>query len=83
MPSDRTLSLYLMSIKKLYNSAKQELNDDENGVIILSADPFATIKTPKQEATRKRAIDAAVIAKIASLPDKRTFKGAHVRGRYC
>lgn len=82
VPSDRTLSLYLMSIKKLYNSAKQELNDDENGVIILSADPFATIKIPKQEATRKRAIDAAVIAKIASLPDKRTFKGIHHTNRY-
>ena len=59
--SNRTLSLYLVSIKKLFNEAKRKYNKKDKNLILIPNSPFEDFKIPKQEATRKRAIPADII----------------------
>lgn len=70
IPSDRTKSLYLMSIHHLYKEAMRHYNRPDLGVIIIKSDPFQFITIPKQEATRKRALQPEIIKKIYKLPYK-------------
>ena len=56
VPSNRTLSLYLVSIKKLFNEAKKKYNRKEKNLILIAHSPFDDFSIPRQEATRKRAI---------------------------
>lgn len=60
--SNRTLSLYLVSIKKLFNEAKRKFNKKDKNLILIPNSPFEDFKIPKQEATRKRAIPAVLKA---------------------
>ena len=76
VPSNRTLSLYLMSIKKLFNEAKSTYNKKYKNTILISHSPFDYITIPKQEATRKRAISTEMIQQIWKLPYKNTSKGS-------
>lgn len=76
VPSNRTLSLYLMSIKKLFNEAKSTYNKKYKNTILISHSPFDYITIPKQEATRKRAISIEMIQQIWKLPYKNTSKGS-------
>lgn len=82
--SNRTLSLYLVSIKKLFNEAKRKFNKkDKNLILILIPNsPFEDFKIPKQEATRKRAIPADIIKKVWKLPYKDMKKGYKSTCRY-
>ena len=64
VPSNRSLSLYLVSIKKLFNEAKKKYNKKDKNLILIPHSPFEDFKIPKQEATRKRAISADIIRKI-------------------
>lgn len=76
VPSNRSLSLYLVSIKRLFNEAKMKYNRKDRNLILNS--PFDDIKIPKQEATRKRAIAVDIIKKVWELPYhdmKRGYKG--------
>ena len=50
--SNRTLSLYLVSIKKLFNEAKRKFNKKDKNLILIPNSPFEDFKIPKQEATR-------------------------------
>lgn len=68
--SNRTLSLYLVSIKKLFNEAKRKFNKKDKNLILIPNSPFEDFKIPKQEATRKRAIPADIIKKVWKLPYK-------------
>lgn len=68
IPSNRMLSLYLGSIRHLFNEAKKQYNDYDRGIIIIPNSPFENFKVPKQEATRKRALTAESIRKIWELP---------------
>lgn len=68
--SNRTLSLYLISIKKLFNEAKRKFNKKDKNLILISNSPFDEFEIPKQEATRKRAIPADIIKKVWKLPYK-------------
>ena len=74
-PSNRSLSLYLMSIKKLFKEAKKFYNKKYKDTILISHSPFEDFKIPQQETTRKRAIQAELIQKIWELPYKNTPKG--------
>ena len=56
VPSNRTLSLYLESLKKLFNEAKKKYNRKEKNLILIAHSPFDNFTIPRQEATRKRAI---------------------------
>lgn len=75
IPSNRSLSLYLISIKKLFNEAKKKYNKKEKNLILIPNSPFMELEIPKQEATRKRAISADIIKKLWNLPYKDMKKG--------
>ena len=80
--SNRTLSLYLVSIKKLFNEAKRKFNKKDKNLILIPNSPFDDFKIPKQEATRKRAIPADIIKKVWKLPYKDMKKGYKSTCRY-
>ena len=75
VPSNRSLSLYLISIKKLFNEAKKKYNKKEKNLILIPNSPFMELEIPKQETTRKRAISADIIKKLWKLPYKDMKKG--------
>ena len=80
--SNRTLSLYLVSIKKLFSEAKRKFNKKDKNLILIPTSPFEDFKIPKQEATRKRAISADIIKKVWKLPYKDMKKGYKSTCRY-
>ena len=82
VPSNRTLSLYLVSIKKLFNEAKKKYNCKERNLILIAHSPFDDFSIPKQEATRKRAIPSDIIYKVWKLPYKEMKKGYKSTCRY-
>ena len=82
VPSNRTLSLYLVSIKKLFGEAKKKYNRKEKNLILIAHSPFDDFKIPRQEATRKRAIPADIIKKVWKLPYKDLKKGYKSTSRY-
>lgn len=82
IPSNRSLSLYLISIKKLFNEAKKKYNKKDKNLILIPHSPFDDFVMPKQEATRKRAIPADIIKKVWKLPYKDMKKGYKSTCRY-
>lgn len=80
--SNRTLFLYLVSIKKLFSEAKRKFNKKDKNLILIPNSPFEDFKIPKQEATRKRAIPADIIKKVWKLPYKDMKKGYKSTCRY-
>lgn len=69
VPSNRATSLYLGSIRHLFNEAKKRYNDYDRNIIIITNDPFKTFTVPKQSnITRKRALPPELIKKIWELP---------------
>ena len=82
VPSNRTLSLYLVSIKKLFNEAKKKFNRKEKNLILIAHSPFDDFSIPRQEATRKRAISSDIIKKVWKLPYKDMKKGYKSTCRY-
>ena len=80
--SNRTLSLYLVSIKKLFNEAKRKFNKKDKNLILIPNSPFEDFKIPRQEATRKRAIPADINKKVWKLPYKDMKKGYKSTCRY-
>lgn len=67
--TNRATSLYLGSIRHLFNEAKKKYNDYDRNIIIITNDPFKTFTVPKQcTATRKRALTPELIKKIKELP---------------
>ena len=82
VPSNRSLSLYLISIKKLFNEAKKKYNKKDKNLILIPHSPFDDFVIPKQEPTRKRAIPADIIKKVWKLPYKDMKKGYKATCRY-
>lgn len=82
VPSNRALSLYLGSIRHLYNEARKKYNDYDRNIILIPNSPFEHFQIPKQEATRKRALSADLIKKIWELPYQYTSKGKELENRY-
>lgn len=80
--SNRTLSLYLVSIKKLFSEAKRKFNKKDKNLILIPNSPFEDFKIPKQEATCKRAISVDIIKKLWKLPYKDMKKGYKSTCRY-
>lgn len=75
IPSNRTVSLYLGSIRHLFNEAKKKYNDYDKNVILIPHSPFEHVEVPKLEATRKRALSAETINQILKLPYIRNANG--------
>ena len=68
VPTNRTVSLYLGSLRHLFNEAKKKYNDYDRNVIRITNSPFEYVVIPKQQATRKRAISADQIRSIWQYP---------------
>ena len=82
VPSTRSTSLYLMSIRRLFKEAVKQYNKPDQGLIRIRNTPFVYFQIPKQEATRKRAITAELIRKIEQLPYQTVYKGIHHTNRF-
>ena len=82
IPSNRIVSLYLGSIRHLFNEATRTYNDYDRDIILIPHSPFENFKIPKQEATRKRAISAKEILKIYQMPYQLDAKGREKKGRF-
>lgn len=79
---NRALSLYLGSIRHLFNEAKKHYNDYDRNIILIGSSPFENFKILKQEVTRKRAISAELIKQIYRLPYLYNCRGKEIQGRY-
>jgi len=75
IPSNRCLSLYLMSLRHLYCEAQKYYNKPDKGLIRIPHTPFEYFKIPRQEATRKRAITPEQIKAIWNMPYQNIHKG--------
>ncbi len=64
VPTNRSVSLYLGSIRHLFNEAKKKYNDYDRNIIRIPNSPFEFVSVPKQQATRKRAITPEQIRSI-------------------
>lgn len=82
IPSNRATSLYMGSIRHLFNEAKRKYNDYDRNIILIPNSPFDNFKVPKQEATRKRAIHFDLIKRVWELPYRYTVKDKEVDCRY-
>lgn len=76
IPSNRSLSLYLMSLRHLYSEAQKYYNKPDKGLMRIPHTPFEYFKIPKQEVTRKRAIPSELIKAIWNMPYQNIHKGA-------
>lgn len=68
VPTNRTVSLYLGSLRHLFNEAKKKYNDYDRNIIRITNSPFEYVAIPKQQTTRKRAISAEQIRNIWNYP---------------
>lgn len=68
VPTNRAVSLYLGSLRHLFNEAKKKYNDYDRNIIRITNSPFEYVAIPKQQATRKRAISAEQIRNIWNYP---------------
>ncbi len=82
IPSNRMVSLYLGSIRHLFNEARKHFNDYDRNIILIPHSPFENFKIPKQEATRKRTISATDMLRIYQMPYKTDQKGRELRCRF-
>lgn len=73
--SNRALSLYLGSLRHLFNEAQKIYNDYDRDIIRIPRSPFENFKIPRQEATRKRAITPQQIKAIWELSYQNRGKG--------
>ena len=82
IPSNRCLSLYLMMLRHLYSEAQKQYNKPDKGLIRIPHSPFEYFKIPKQEATRKRAIQPQQIKAIWKMPYLNVHKGVKQTCRF-
>ena len=82
VPTNRATSLYLGSIRHLFNEAKKRYNDYDRNIIVITNDPFKTFTVPKQcTVTRKRALTPELIKKIWELPYQ-SIEGYKMENRF-
>jgi hypothetical protein len=65
---ERAASLYPSSIRALHNRAKQEFNNEDEGIIRIPLSPFSKIKLPSMPKVRKHALSPEKIKQISDLP---------------
>lgn len=82
IPSNRCLSLYLMILRHLYSEAQKHYNKPDKALMRIPHTPFEYFKIPKQEATRKRAIQPQQIKAIWNMPYQNIHKGAKSTCRF-
>ena len=82
IPSNRCLSLYLSNLRHLFNEAQKYYNKPDKGLIRIPHSPFEYFKVPKEEVTRKRAIQPQQIKAIWKLPYQNSLRGHKGTCRY-
>lgn len=82
IPSNRSLSLYLSNLRHLFNEAQKYYNKPDKGLIRIPHSPFEYFKIPKEEVTRKRAIQPQQIKAIWKLPYQNSHRGHKGTCRY-
>lgn len=82
IPSNRTVSLYLGCIRHLFKEAQRKYNNTEDNLMLIPHSPFDHFRIPRQEATRKRALDRNTIKAIWELPYMNKVKGYKSTCRY-
>ena len=80
--SNRTLSLYLVSIKKLFNEVKRKFTQKDKNLILIPHTHFEDFTIPNQDTPRKRAIPADIMKKVWKLPYKDMKTGYQSTCRY-
>lgn len=68
VPANRSVSLYLGSLRHLFNEAKKKYNDYDRNIIRITNSPFEYVAIPKQQASRKRALTPEKIREIWNYP---------------
>lgn len=63
----RAISLYIASMKAMYNRAKLKYNDEDYGFVPITRAPFSKIKLP-EHVPAKRAISLETLQRIIDLP---------------
>ena len=74
--------MYIGCIRHLFREAQRQYNDIEDDLLLIPHSPFDYFRIPRQEATRKRAIQPQLIKAIWELPYKNKVKGAKGTCRY-
>lgn len=82
VPSNRMQSSYMGAFRHLFKEAQRKYNDFDNQLFLIPNSPFDNIHIPRQEVTRKRAIDGKIIKKIYELPYKNEGRGKKGTCRY-
>jgi integrase len=65
---ERAASLYPSNIRALHNRAKEEFNNEDEGIIRIPLSPFSKVKLPAMPKVRKRALPPEKIKQIFNLP---------------
>lgn len=63
--SSAGVKLYIGNIQRIFNIAKEELNDEDRGIIRIANNPFSKYKLPKYNAPSKYALSRDQIRAIA------------------
>lgn len=78
----RAKSLYLGSIRHVYEYAVLKYNDEEKGVFPLSYSLFKKFKVPRQNVAEKRSISLETLRRIINLPYDETVRGKNKQNRF-
>jgi len=73
----RGASLYLGSIRKIINDAKNDFNDEDLGIVRVKVSPFAKYKVPKPTVSRKRSLTVEQICLLRDLELRSNLKRAN------
>lgn len=68
LKSDRTILMCMQHIKVIYEAAKYEYNDEDNGIINIPNSPFSRYKMPKVAPSAHRVLTVEQVQKIIDHP---------------
>lgn len=76
-----TICQYMALLKASFNAALFQYNDEEEGIVRITRNPFKRYKLPAQPAPSDKSIDLKTLQAIADLPDEPRFNSARNVGR--
>lgn len=76
---ERAQSLYPATLRAILNKAKAEYNDEDVGIIRIPLSPFKSVKLPRFEHSRQRAVTLVQLHKIAEYPYQRVIRNGFNR----
>lgn len=65
---DRSIEMSLRNMKVVYDSAKYEFNDEDNGIINIPYSPFSKYRMPKSQSSSHRVLTVEQVQRIIDLP---------------